>query len=352
MSLSLTELEKKIYGKQMLLGTQGIKGQEILKNTRVLIIGVGGLGLPTLQTLCNMGVGTITLIDPDVIELSNIDRQFLYCYTDVGKKKVAVAQAYLAKHFPFIIFNIFPTYFNEANAENLIAQHDVVVESSDNFATKYLCNDVCVVLKKPFVLGSVDQVAGLLGTFNYLGGATYRCLFPTPPMDAATCTTQGVLPTLTQLIGSWMGNEVRKIILQESHALTGQVAHINLYQNTVQFIKVPLQSENLQVQLPMSGVEAIYLTRQAYEEMPHDRKKDWLVVDIRSTEEFGIENIGGTNVPIHQLQSFQPEIEKVKDCMIVCKHGINANLAYHLLRSKCPNTRFYILKSPGSNFNY
>ena len=203
------------YSRQMMLPEIGLRGQEKIKNAKVLVIGAGGLGCPTLQYLCAAGVGTIGIIDFDKIELHNLHRQILYSTEDVGKPKAITAATKLKKQNPTIEFIVVDKMLTETNASEIISQFQIVVDGSDNFLTRYLVNDTCVELNKPLVYGSILKFEGQLTVFNYKGSKNLRDLYPEPPNpeDVPNCDENGVLGTLPGIIATMMANETLKIII-------------------------------------------------------------------------------------------------------------------------------------------
>jgi len=161
----------------LILSEIGPSGQEKLKSAKVLVVGAGGLGCPVLQYLTGAGVGTIGIIDPDVISVSNLHRQILYTTEDIGKSKAQTAAFKLSKANPFIQLIPYFEGLNIQNALEIIAQYDFVIDGTDNFETRYLINDACVILKKPFIYGAIYKFDGQVAVFNHKGNATYRCLF-------------------------------------------------------------------------------------------------------------------------------------------------------------------------------
>lgn len=202
------------YCKPMLLPEIGMIGQEKIKNAKVLVIGAGGLGCPILQYLAVSGVGKIGIVDFDIIELHNVHRQILYTEQEIGLPKATMASKALQKLNPHIEYIAFEEKITTENCEKIIAQFDIVVDGSDNFATRYLVNDCCVKLKKILVYGSILKFEGQMAVFNHNGSKNLRDLFPEPPSpeDVPNCSLNGVLGTLPGIIGTMMAQETLKII--------------------------------------------------------------------------------------------------------------------------------------------
>jgi len=219
----LGEAEKNRYSRHILLDKVGLAGQEKLKSAKVLVIGAGGLGCPILQYLTAAGVGTIGIIDFDVVDETNLQRQILFNVDDVGKSKAQCAQVHLSKQNPFVNFQVYNERINTQNALELFNQYDIIVDGTDNFSTRYLVNDSCVIANKPLVYGAIFKFEGQVAVFNYNNGPTYRCLFPEPPKAGSVpnCSDVGVMGVLPGLIGTQQANETIKIILQIGEVLSG-----------------------------------------------------------------------------------------------------------------------------------
>jgi molybdopterin/thiamine biosynthesis adenylyltransferase len=203
------------YNRQTMLPEIGDSGQEKLKQARVLVIGAGGLGCPILQYISTAGVGTIGIVDFDKIEIHNLHRQILYTEDQVGLSKALIAKEKLEALNPLIKVAAFEAKLTVENAVQIIQDFDVVVDGSDNFATRYLVNDTCVALGKPLVYGSILGFEGQLAVFNYNGSKNLRDVFPAPPnpKDVPNCSLNGVLGTLPGMIGTMMAHETLKLIM-------------------------------------------------------------------------------------------------------------------------------------------
>ena len=203
------------YNRQMMLPEIGDSGQEKLKKAKVLVIGAGGLGCPILQYIATAGVGTIGIVDFDKIELHNLHRQILYTEQDVNKAKAITAKSVLEILNPLIEIIAFEEKLTAENAEKIIQDFDVVVDGSDNFATRYLVNDTCVALGKTLIYGSILKFEGQMAVFNHKGSKNLRDLFPEPPnpKDVPNCNLNGVMGTLPGIIGTMMAHETLKLIM-------------------------------------------------------------------------------------------------------------------------------------------
>lgn len=201
------------YNRQMMLPEIGDSGQEKLKKAKILVIGAGGLGCPILQYIATAGIGTIGIVDFDKIELHNLHRQILYTEEHVGQSKAITAKSILETLNPLIDIIAFEEKLTIENAAQIILNFDVVVDGSDNFATRYLVNDTCVVLGKPVVYGSILKFEGQMAVFNHNGSKNLRDVFPEPPnpKDVPNCNLNGVLGTLPGIIGTMMAHETLKL---------------------------------------------------------------------------------------------------------------------------------------------
>jgi len=219
------------YSRHLLLQEVGVQGQLKLKNASVLVIGAGGLGCPVLSYLTGAGVGHIGVLDADLVEKTNLHRQFLFGTSQIGKPKTEAAISHLHDLNPHVSFTDYHLRLLPKNAIDIIKNYDIIVDATDNFPTRYLINDACVILDKPFVYGSIDRFQGQASVFNYtatgnsMKGPTYRCLFPFPPTpnSAPDCSQNGVLGVLPGLIGNLQANEVIKMIIGSGNILNGKV---------------------------------------------------------------------------------------------------------------------------------
>lgn len=236
----LTTPELQRYLRQIMLPEIGLAGQEKLQQAKVLVIGAGGLGCPVLQYLTAAGVGTIGIADNDAVDITNLHRQILYNVQDIGNNKATTAAAKLALLNPFVQLQPFTEKVTTANAAVLMADYDLIIDGSDNFATRYLVNDTCVRLNKPFVSGAILGFEGQLSVYNYNGGPTYRCLFP-EPSATANCAENGVLGILPGIIGAYMANETVKLICNTGAVLSGKLLVINCLTNSSQLFEFSRQ---------------------------------------------------------------------------------------------------------------
>lgn len=225
------------YQRHIQLNEVGSLGQEKIKQAKVLVIGVGGLGCPALQYLAAAGVGMLGMMDPDLVSLSNLQRQILFNENDLGKNKALSAEKHLQKLNSEIQIQAFPFALTHENAEEFISEFDIVIDGTDNFYTRYLISDQCILQDKVMVYGALYKFEGQVSVFNYQDGPSYRCLFPTPPTNGEipNCSDIGVLGMAPGIVGVYQASEAIKVILDLGDLLSGKLLCINLlsHQNTV-----------------------------------------------------------------------------------------------------------------------
>lgn len=216
------------YTKPMQLPEIGKEGQEKIKKAKIIVIGAGGLGCPILQYLVASGVGTIGIVDFDVIELSNLHRQILYRENQIGSPKATIALELLKELNPNINYKVFNEKITITNCEPILSNFDIIIDGCDNFTTRYLVNDTCVKLGKPLIYGSILKFEGQIAVFNHKGSKNLRDIFPEPPNpeDVPNCSLNGVLGTLPGIIGTMMAHETLKVIT-DLPCLTNELIVLN-----------------------------------------------------------------------------------------------------------------------------
>lgn len=219
--MSFSEAEVERYARHLVLREVGGPGQQKLKAARVLMVGAGGLGAPAALYLAAAGVGTIGLVDPDTVSLSNLQRQVLYANADVGRPKVEAATERLRALNPNTTVETHPVWLDASNAEAVVAKYDLVLDGTDDFATRFAVSDACLVQGKPLVSGALGRWTGQVGVFH--GQPCYRCLVPEIPPDAETCALVGVVGALAGVIGSMMALEAVKLITGAGEPLSGRL---------------------------------------------------------------------------------------------------------------------------------
>ena len=344
----LTNEEKEQYKRHLSLQKIGEKGQLKLKKAKVLVVGAGGLGCPVLQYLTAAGVGTIGIIDDDVIDQSNLQRQVLYTINDIGASKVVTAARRLAKLNPFVNFNVYQEKLTKENAVSLFFKYDIIVDGSDNFSTRYLANDAAVITKKPLVYGAILMFQGQVSVFNYNGSATYRCLYPTPPRpsDSPNCEEIGVLGVLPGIIGSLQANETIKIICGIGAVLANKLLIYNSLdmQQTI----VTFKRERTSDIIALAPNYNLFCTRTITEEISLDAlqkfKEKYNLLDVRETWEREEYNIGGQHIPLKALLLRSNEVYTNKDLVVYCKSGIRSRKAITILESLNFNAKILNLR--------
>ncbi|MFW0717756.1 molybdopterin-synthase adenylyltransferase MoeB [Pedobacter sp. N23S346] len=334
----LTKEELKQYNRQLILPELGINGQEKLKASKVLMIGAGGLGCPVLQYLVAAGVGTIGIVDDDVVDVSNLHRQILYSLADVGEPKAAIAKQKLQQLNPFVNIITHQEKITPENAARLIASYDLVIDGSDNFPTRYLVNDTCVSLGKTLVFGSIFKFEGQVSVFNYEQGPNYRDIFPEAPTEneAPNCAEIGVIGILPGMIGTYMANEAIKIICEIGETLSGKLLTLNALNNSFNIFKISTQIQ--ETQQPKATEQKF--TENSDTEISLEVLKTWLaempeqihLVDVREDYEFEEYNIGGENIPVYDLGKYISSFPLDKKLVFICQTGQRSKMAVQIAR--------------------
>ncbi len=226
------------YDRQIKLNEVGDSGQVKLRNASILIVGVGGLGCPAAQYLAGAGVGKMGLMDHDRVSLSNLHRQTLFSEGDIGKSKAAVAKEKLEQLNSEIELIAIEKALSIDNAEKLFSQYDIILDGTDNFETKYLINDACILSGKPWVYASIYKNEGQLSVFNYQEGPSYRCLFPKTTQQNISCEATGVLGVTPGILGTLQAAEVLKMILEIGTVLSGKLKLINILSGSEQVLNI------------------------------------------------------------------------------------------------------------------
>jgi len=349
MQKQLTNSEKNRYSRHISLDAVGLLGQEKLKAAKVLVIGAGGLGCPVLQYLTAAGVGTIGIIDFDTIEESNLQRQILFTTNDIGKSKAKVAALRLAQLNPYVNFNVFNEKLTTKNAVNLFSAYDIIVDGTDNFSTRYLVNDACLLTSKPLVYGAIYKFEGQVTVFNYNNGPSYRCLFPEPPNESPpNCSDIGVIGVLPGIIGTQQANEVIKMILEIGEPLSGKLLTYNALNNTSFTLKVKRSDSQIEKVLAKDfNFEAMdydffcgIKKEKTMQEISIEELKEWYqkglnfkVLDVRDEwEQPRLEKDNVLQFPLDELDDYVEEIKKYDKVVIICQHGIRSVDALQMLQ--------------------
>ena len=342
--MPLTAEEKYRYSRHLLLEEVGLEGQEKLKQAKVFVIGAGGLGCPVLLYLAAAGVGTIGVIDFDTIDASNLPRQILFSTDDVGRSKAEVAKEKLNANNPFIDVIAYNEELTNENALEIFSAFDIIVDGTDNFHTRYMVNDACLIANKPFVYGAIHKFEGQVSVFNYQEGPTYRCLFPTPPEAGSipSCSEVGVVGVLPGIIGTQQANEVIKIILGIGKVLSGRLLIYNALQSS--FTEIKLNKTVVEV---FNKEEFLKFDYQVYCEVSIGMGKsitleelvklssDIFVVDVRGVwEQPQLESKHVLHAPLHEIDGYVKEIPTDKKVYVICQHGVRSKVAIDYLEKE------------------
>ena len=346
------------YIRQINLKDFGPEAQQKLKDASVLVVGAGGLGIPVLQYLNAMGVGTLGIVDQDIIALSNLQRQVLYSEQDLGKSKVQVTLEKLKAQNSETQFKRYDTFLVRDNALEIIADFDLLVDASDNFPTRYLINDACVMLKKPFVYGALHGFEGQVSVFNYRNGPTYRCLFPTMPseQEIPDCNENGVLGVIPGIVGNLQALEVVKILTNKGKVLSGKLLLFNGLNSSFASINLRKIPENLNIsslQKTYGGSNCQTLMEISVKELQKllDSPKSIQVIDVRSTAEFDAYHLSDTmNIPLENLEERIEEIDTNQPVYFVCQWGKRSQIAQKRVLQKFPDTKVYNVSGGIENY--
>jgi len=351
---SLSNEEVARYSRHLILPEVGLAGQRKLKNASVLMIGTGGLGAPTGMYLAAAGVGRIGIVDFDVVDASNLQRQIIHGTSDVGRPKIESARDRLRDINPHIEIETHETRLTSQNALRLFENYDIVVDGTDNFPTRYLVNDACVLTGKPNVYGSIFRFEGQASVFWAEKGPCYRCLYPEPPPPGLvpSCAEGGVLGVLPGIIGSIQANETIKLILSAEDTLVGRLLLFDAWQMKFRELKLrkdpqcPVCGENPTVRQLIDYEEFCGLRSQpepptnaleeiTAKELKHriDEGRDLQIIDVREPSEYEIAKMPGTRlIPLAQVVSRINEIDPSKETVVHCKGGVRSAKAIAALK--------------------
>jgi len=357
MTPALTTDEIQRYSRHLILPDVGIEGQQRLKAARVLIVGAGGLGSPTALYLAAAGVGTLGVVDFDVVDVSNLQRQILHGTKDVGRSKLESARARIADVNPHVRVELHDARLTSANALEIIGGYDIVVDGTDNFATRYLTNDACVLLGKPNVYGSIFRFEGQASVFGLPDGPCYRCLFPEPPPPGSvpSCAEGGVLGVLPGIVGTIQATETIKLILGIGDTLAGRLLLIDAL--SMQFRAMTLRKDpacpacgtrtiteliDYDEFCGAPGAAAMHDPGDLAEITPRDlaarlaRGDDGFdLIDVREPGEWAIARIDRARlIPLGQIPDAVSELDKTREIVVMCRSGVrSADAARFMQRS-------------------
>ena len=340
------------YHRQIILKDFGEAGQQKLFSAKVLVVGAGGLGCPALQYLAAAGVGTLGIIDGDIVDLSNLHRQILYSVHDIGFPKAEKAAEKLRQLNPEITINTYCERLNNQNAFGIINEYDIIIDGSDNFATRYMINDACVILNKPIIHGSVSQFQGQIAILNYRKNivsepVNYRDLFPNPPKEdeVPNCAEAGVLGVLPGIIGTMQANETIKLIAGIGQPLINRIITFNALNNELYELGlsvrpgtrslIPADEDAFRKTdyewLCSSTNSELEIDHHAFDELLSQRKID--IIDVRNINEMPeIEEFTTFRIPLKELPGMSSLI-KSDTVVIICQTGNRSLHAAKQLKS-------------------
>jgi sulfur-carrier protein adenylyltransferase/sulfurtransferase len=365
--IKFSKAELARYNRHIIIPEFGEEAQLKLKTARVLVIGSGGLGSPALLYLTAAGVGTIGIVDFDVVDDSNLQRQVLFDIHEIGQPKVEAAKRRLEALNPHVKIILHNTHFNSGNALDIIKDYDVVADGTDNFPTRYLVNDATLLLDKPNVYASIFQFDGQVSVFNYVNrlgerGPNYRDLYPTPPPPGLvpSCAEGGVLGVLPGIIGSLQALEVIKVITGVGEPLSGRFYTFDALNFESRTFNIKRRDDN-----PVNGKNPTirelidyeqFCGMRAVEEKPLkeiDAKelyrwqvngKKFKLIDVREDSEYKIAQIGGELIPLATISDHAGQIPRDIDVVVHCKLGARSTKAIRELEEKFGFTNLYNLK--------
>lgn len=354
------------YSRHLIIPEFNIEGQRKLKAAKVLVVGTGGLGAPLLQYLAAAGVGTIGVLDFDVVEDSNLQRQVLFSTSDIGKSKVQAAKERLEGLNPYINIITHNVLLSSQNALEIVKDYDLVADGTDNFPTRYLVNDACVLLGKPNVYASIYRFDGQVSVFNYTDkdgvvGPNYRDLFPSPPPPGLvpSCAEGGVLGVLPGIIGSLQANEVIKVITGVGEPLVGRLFLFDAMNFETRIVKVyrdennPVNGKNPTVTELIDYQEFCGFNMKQQDDVKSISISEFLelqnsnepfqLIDVREDFEYEISNIEGVHIPLADVEDEVDQIVSDKKVVVHCKAGGRSKKAIQLLEKDYGFTNLYNL---------
>ncbi len=337
------------YSRHCSLPQFGVECQQKLKNARVLCVGAGGLGSPLLLYLTAAGVGTIGIVDHDIVQLSNLHRQILYSAEDINQKKVVVAKKKLAATNPHVDHIIYDEKIDRNNALSIISEYDIIADGTDNFPTRYLINDACFHLKKPNVYASIFQFEGQCSVFTTDDAPCYRCLYaePPPPGLVPNCADGGVLGILPGVMGLIQATEVIKLIAGIGTTLAGRLLTYDALSMRFQefglqkspdcrlcahkqpFESLPVYENNIcelkqEIKVPQISVSKLYQMKS--------ENKSFVLLDVRELYEYEICHLDGKLIPLSQLAQRLGELDSSQLVVVHCKSGSRSSKAVKFLQ--------------------
>ncbi len=358
METSLTQEELLRYSRHFNLPEFGTEGQIKLKQSKVLVVGAGGLGAPVLLYLAAAGVGEIGIVDDDVVEASNLQRQVMYNTEDIGKSKAEQSAARIAQLNPNVQLTVYRTRLVKENIMEMVAPYDLVVDGTDNFPTRYLTNDACVLLKKPYIYGSIFRFEGQVSVFNQTNGGeigpNYRDIFPEAPPASAVpnCAEGGVLGVLPGIIGSMQASEAIKVLTGIGSSLSGKLFIFDALSFSTHTIKIKKTGiaiealgdyeENCDITINETNTMKEVTVQELKALM--DEGTDFQLIDVREQHEFDLANIAGELIPMGDIEQNIDKISKDKQVVVHCRSGARSGNVINYLNQKHGFDNLYNLK--------
>ena len=338
----LSTIEQQRYQKQISLADVGHDGQLKLKNARVLCVGVGGLGSPLAQYLVSCGIGKLGLVDGDSVEASNLARQILFHPSDIGYSKSERAQKYLQSLNPECEIASYPFYLNADNAMEIFKHYDIIADCSDNFATRYLINDIALMLDKSYVYAAVFKHLGQLAVFNGKEHGCLRCAFDALDTTLApTCDNSGILATHVGIVGVWQAHEIIKHCLSLTHCDETKLLSMNLLNNKIKSYSI---DKNVDCICHHTNFDFKDISRPIFQKISHDRfidhqkvnallaKENALLIDLReSTECLPTSQPNAVNIPLSGIEEKMAQLKLYDYLILSCPSTSRSQYAYHLL---------------------
>ena len=335
------------YQRQVILNGFGAEGQKRLQKAKVLVVGAGGLGVPVLTYLNAMGVGTLGIVDKDVVSMTNLHRQVLYTEEMVGASKAECAKKQLGAQNSDTKIVVHPFFLDTGNALDIIKNYDVVVDATDNFPARYLINDACVLLKKPFIYGALHGFEGQVSVFNYQNGPTYRCLFPTMPKadEVPNCNEHGVLGILPGIVGNLQALETIKVITGIGAVLSGTLLLYDGLTQHIQKMKFEAKPEHKKISsladnydfdcgLPITSFPAVGVSKLLEE-------GSITLVDVRTSKEFERNHLKGAHhIPLGELRKKAHTLHMDLPVYVICQSGVRSQKAVLILQELFPKKKF------------
>jgi adenylyltransferase/sulfurtransferase len=350
-SVGLNDSETQRYSRHLVLPEVGPEGQLKLKRSSVLVVGLGGLGIPAAVYLASAGVGRVGIVDSDLVELSNLQRQFIFSETDLGRRKIDAAEEKLGLINPEIRVTPYPVRLDSSNAMEVIRDYDVVIDATDNLASRYLINDACVFQGKPDVFASVLGFDGQASLFGTPDGPCYRCLYPKPPVpdSVKSCEEAGVLNVVPGIMGSIQANQALGIILGKGTPLIGRLLVFDGLENSFNEIKFkknsscavcgpnPTISQLIDYEqfCGLNGSETPAESDITVGQLKTtiDSGKRLVLVDVREPYEYSLCHIeSSTLIPVEELPTRLGELNRDSAIVVYCHVGIRSTGAVRLLK--------------------